>query len=301
MQTTTPPKRLYFLFAVIILIWGFSWPVSKLGVSYMPPIWFAASRLIIATVCIFCILALARKLVIPSRRDLPLILSIGLLQMGIFMALTNVGLAYTGVGHAAIIVYSTPLWVTPVAIFFFGEQIKPLKFIGLLMGFAGMFTLFSPWQFDWHNSHVLLGSGLLIMASACWASAMIISRYTTWHSSSLALLPWQLVVGTIPVTILALFLHPHPHIEWHLSLIAIMFYIGVLVTALGYWGTILITKTLPIMTTSLCFLLAPILGLLSSAWFLGEPLTINVLSAMALIIMGLICIALSNTGPKLKN
>ncbi len=294
------PKRLYSLFASIIIIWGFSWPISKLGVSYMPAIWFAAFRLLIATFCIFGFLTVRRKLTLPAKRDLPLILSIGLLQMGIFMALTNVGLSYTGVGHAAIIVYSTPLWVAPIAIIFFGEQIRPLKLLGLLLGLAGIFTLFNPWRFDWHNAQVLIGNGLLLLASASWAIAMIISRYTTWHNSALALLPWQLLVGTIPIVSIAALTHPHPHIQWSWELIAIMLYIGVLVTALGYWGTVLITKTLPVTTTSLCFLLAPVLGLLSSTWFLGEPLTMDLITAMTLIIIGLICIAISNKSKKLE-
>jgi len=295
MQTPISQLRLYILFAAIIIIWGLSWPVSKLGVQYMPPVWFAAARLIIGTVCMFVILAFCKKLKLPSRQDLPLIFWIGLLQIGLFLLFVNVGLYYTGVGHAAIIVYSTPLWVTPIAVLFYGEQLSPLKLLGLLLGLGGMFMLFNPWALDWHNKNVLLGNGLLLLASICWAVAMLISRYSTWHSSALALIPWQLLVGTLPTVLLAWIIDPHPQIEWHISMIAILFYIGVLVTALGYWGTMLISKSLPVMTTSLCFLAAPVLGLLSSAWFLHEPLTFELIAAMSLIITGLICIALSNT------
>jgi drug/metabolite transporter (DMT)-like permease len=294
MQPVISNTRLYFLFAFIILIWGLSWPVSKIGVSYIPPLWFATARLAIGSLCIFLFLFIAKKLALPKRKDLPLILSLGLLQMGIFLALVNVGLYYTGVGHAAIIVYSTPLWVTPVAVLFFKEHLSPLKFIGLALGLVGMFCLFNPWEFAWHDKKVILGSSLLLLAAMCWAGAMLISRYATWHNSALNLIPWQLLVGTIPVLIAAICLEPHPHIEWHLSLIAILFYIGVLVTALGYWGTLLISKTLPVVTTSLCFLAAPVIGLISSAYFLQEPLTSALIGAMVFIISGLICIALSN-------
>ncbi|MDF2866940.1 MAG: yijE [Gammaproteobacteria bacterium] len=294
MQAAISHTRLYLLFALIILIWGLSWPVSKIGVSYIPPLWFATARLVIGSLFIFGFLLIRKRLVLPKRKDLPLIISLGLLQMGIFMALVNVGLYYTGVGHAAIIVYSTPLWVTPAAVLCFGERLSPLKLIGLLLGVAGIFFLFNPWEFDWHNKQVILGSSLLLLASICWASAMLISRYATWHNSALNLLPWQLLVGAIPVIIAALYLEPNPQIEWHLSIIAILFYIGVLVTALGYWGTLLISKTLPVMTTSLCFLAAPVIGLISSTYFLQEPLSYALVCAMILIIAGLICIALSN-------
>lgn len=295
MPQSQPQPRLYLLFAFIILIWGISWPVSKVGVHYISPIWFVAARLTIGTICMFLLCLVTKKLVLPTRKDLPMIIWIGLLQIGIFLILVNVGLYYTGVGHAAIIVYSTPLWVTPTAILFFGEQLQPLKLIGLLLGIAGMVILFNPWEFDWHNKHVLLGNILLVLASFCWASAMLISRYCTWHNSALALIPWQLLVGTVPTIVIASLLEPHPNIEWHTSIITILFYLGVLVTALGYWGTMLISKSLPVMTTSLCFLATPVLGILTSAWYLGEPLTADLIEAMVLIILGLACIALSNT------
>lgn len=293
MQSATSSKSLYFLFALIVLLWGFSWPASKLGVAYMPPIWFAAGRLAIGTICMFAFLLASGKFVVPKRKDLPLIITIGILQMGLFMALMSVGLYYSGAGRAAIIVYSTPLWVVPIAILFFGEQVRPLKLIGLLLGLVGMFTLLNPWQLDWHNKNLILGNALLLLASISWAGAMLIARYATWHNSALALIPWQLLVGTIPVILVALYFEPHPHIEWHWDLLAIMFYIGVLVTAVGYWGTMLISKSLPVVTTSLCFLATPIIGLLSSAWFLHEPISSDLIIAMTLIILGLVCVALS--------
>lgn len=294
MQSNISNTRLYLLFAFIIIIWGLSWPISKIGVHYISPIWFTTARLVVGTLSMFLLLLASNKLTLPSRKDLPLILWLGLLQIGLFLILVNVGLYYTGVGRAAIIVYSTPLWVTPAAIFIFGEQMRPLKLIGLLLGILGIFMLFSPWSFNWHDKQVVLGNGLLIGASMCWAIAILISRYSTWHSSALSLIPWQLLVGTIPALLAAFIFEPHPHIEWHFSLIGILFYIGVLVTALGYWGTMLITRSLPIMTTSLCFLGAPVIGLLSSACFLGEPLTLDLIIAMSLIILGLIAVAISN-------
>lgn len=294
MQSNVSHTRLYLLFAFIIVIWGLSWPVSKVGVHYIPPIWFAAARLVIGTFSMFLLLLATKKLKLPARKDWLLIIWTGLLQIGIFLILVSVGLYYTGVGHAAIIVYSTPLWVTPAAILMFGEQMRPLKLIGLLLGALGIFVLFSPWNLNWHDKHIVLGNGLLLSASICWAIAILISRYANWHSSALTLIPWQLLVGTLPAILAALLFEPHPHIEWHLSLIGILFYIGVLVTAVGYWGTMLITRSLPIMTTSLCFLATPIIGLLSSVWFLGEPLTRDLIIAMSLIILGLIAVAISN-------
>ena len=123
---------------------------------------------------------------------------------------------------------------------------------------------------------------------------MLITRYATWHNSALNLVPWQLLVGAVPVIIAALYLEPNPKIAWDFSLIGILLYIGILVTALGYWGTLIISKTLPVMTTSLCFLAAPVIGLLSSSYVLKESLSYTLVCAMIFIIMGLICIALSN-------
>jgi drug/metabolite transporter (DMT)-like permease len=282
-------KNYTLLLIAVILIWGLSWPINKIGLEYMSPILFAASRLIVATISMFLVVILTRNFIWPTRQDLPIILTIGLLQMGIFVLLINIGLHLVEAGRSAILVYTTPIWVTPVAIFIFKEEAGFLKWLGLLLGIMGIIVLFGPWGVPWSNDIALLGNGILLIAALCWAIAIICARHMKWRHSPLKIVPWQLLIGTIPVLLLMLFEPSTKVTQWNWSLVGSLLFTGVMASALATWGIIVISKELPSITTSLSLLGVPVTGLIFSAIILKEHLTVINVTAMILIAGGLVC------------
>lgn len=283
----------YLLLIAIILIWAFSWPTIKIGINYMPALWFVVMRLLIGVVGAFVIVLARKQLCWPSRHDWVFILLIGIFQMGIFVSLISVGLQFVPPGRAAILAYTTPLWVTPIAVWFFHEKLNFLKIVGLLLGIAGMVVLFNPLSFNWHNNDYVLGNLLLILSAMSWAVAILATRYYRTICSPLQLLPWQLLVGSILVIPVAQLFESHPIIHWNLALTGSILYNGILSTAVGFWGAIRVGRSLPATTISLAFLGVPVCGLLTSAWILHEPITIDVISALFLIIAGILCMIIS--------
>jgi drug/metabolite transporter (DMT)-like permease len=282
------------LLLALILIWGCGWPVITIGLPYCPALWYSTLRLIIATIIVFVAMGLTRQLIIPERKDWPLILSIGLFQIGAFVLLMTVGLEYVAPGRSAIIAYTSPFFVTPIAVFFFNEKLSGGKIAGLILGTAGIALLFSPWEMNWHDQHVILGNGLLLLAAICWSVVMLHTRYAIWHRPSHLLLPWQLLIGTIPNLLLAVWLEPHPVIHWqNPTFLFSLFYMAILATPIAYWIVIVVSRALPVITTSLALLAVPVAGLLSAAWLVGEPLTPSIMISMGLILSGLAFVALS--------
>lgn len=121
------------LLILVILIWGMSFPVMKVGLQYLPPVEFAAGRLIIACITMFFIVIVSRNFVWPSRKDLPIILSIGLLQLGIFTVLLTCGLQLVDAARSAILIYT----MTFSAIFLH-EPITLIKFIAMGLILVGL-------------------------------------------------------------------------------------------------------------------------------------------------------------------
>lgn len=296
-----PKTSVYLLLLSIILIWGLVWPVCKVGLDYITPLWFVALRLIISVACMFPIVALIGKLTLPKKRDFPMIFVIGIFQIGLFLALLTVGLLYVGPGRAAILVYSTPIWVTPVAFFFFGEKLTKLKALGIFLGVAGIITILSPWGMDWTNKNVIIGNILLILSAVSWAVAMLCTRYLPWHSSSIEMSPWQLLLAAIPMVILAAIFEPHAHITWNLSLYGALVFTSFLATAFAFWALVYVTRELPVTTTAVSMLGVPLVSVIASALLLGEAFTMNNLIAMALILVGLICAAVGDGKASKKN
>jgi drug/metabolite transporter (DMT)-like permease len=279
--------RIFSLFLIIVLSWGLAWPINKIGLLYMSALWYTAARLIIGSAVMMLLIIILKKFTWPEARDIPLILVIGWLQIGIYILLTNIGLAYLPAGRSSLLAYTTPLWVMPIATIFFHEKSGVLGWLGFLIAVSGLIILMSPWELNWSDTNVIIGTGALLLASLAWAISMFGVRHMRWTKSALQLIPWQLIAGAIPVIIFAWIKEPAPIIVWNQPLIASLIYTGILVTGISYWLGVVINQALPPVLLSLGFLVVPIISLATSAIFMHETINLPTIIAASLILLGL--------------
>lgn len=276
------------LFMLVILIWGVSWTVNKIALLYFPPLWFTSLRCLVGMLSLFFIyIALNKKIYIPKRQDLFLILSLGFLQIGLFQLCINLGLMHVAAGRSAVLVYTTPIWVVPMATLIFKEHLSLMKFIGFILGIFGILVLFEPNHFNWHDKQVVLDNGMLLLAALSWAIAIMISKHAKWHATTFDLIGWQMLIASIITTVMACIYQPFSAIQWTLTAIETLLFTGCITMALGYWGIVVVSRYFASVTTSLCLLAVPILGALVSALVIHEPLTMPLIIAMILIVIGL--------------
>ena len=285
--------RLFSVFAFIIIVWGFAMPINKIGLDYLTPIWYTAIRTVVGTLTMMVLVLMLNKFTWPDWRDAPLILAIGIIQITLYVVFLNVGLAYIPAGRTAILSYTTPLWIMPLTILFFREKPKLSQWIGFLAGIGGLMLLLCPWEMDWSNRKVIFGAFMALLSSLAWAISILCARYMKWHKSPLELIPWQLLLGTIPILAFAWYKEPLPSLRFlHPAALFSLIYMGVLVAGISYWASLIINKELPSLTVSLGSLSIPLISLVSSIIFLHEPVTILTVSAMALILLGVVCVAI---------
>lgn len=297
-QANFKPTTLLLLIPLVICAWGFSWPIMKLSLPHLPPLWLGTLRLGVGCLTLYIVLFFSKRKFLPTRKDWPFLLSVGVAQMGVFTMLIILGLTHVEAGRSAILAYTTPLWVAPVAVLFFKEHLPKLGFIGIIIGILGVLCLFNPLSFNWGNHLALVGNGLLLLAAFIWAMVIIHVRFGKHHRSPLELAPWQMLLGTLFIGILACIFEPNPDIHWSWSLVAEIGYLGPIASAFAYWGVIELNRQLPAITISLLLLAVPVVGLLSSAAILGEKISISTLVAMILILTGIACLALSKSNKK---
>lgn len=279
--------RILGLFVFIILCWGTAWPINKIGLAYMSPAWYTAIRLMVGTATMMAIVIAIGKFSLPKPRDYPLIAIIGLLQISIYLLLANIGLAYLPAGRSSLLAYTTPLWIMPAATFFFNEKAGKFRWIGFALGVSGLFILMSPWEINWSDSNVLFGAAMLLLASLGWAISMLCARYMHWSKSPLELIPWQLLIGTIPIVFYAWVNEPFTQpLDWNIPLVFSLAYTGILVTGISYWSGLIINRELPTIVVSLGLLLVPVVSLIISVIYMNEVVTLPVVLAVMLIISG---------------
>jgi drug/metabolite transporter (DMT)-like permease len=104
--------------------------------------------------------------------------------------------------------------------------------------------------------------------------------------------PFQLVFWETPpatglLALLALLFDGVPRVEWTLPLVLLLLYGGICGNALAYWAIAVVNRSLPAAVTSLGLLATPVVGTLSAAIALGEPINLALLGAMTLIVGGI--------------
>ena len=297
-------RRASLLVACLVLIWGCNWPVNKVVLSHISPLWFACLRVAMGSVSLFLVQAFRTEGVkLPARADLPVVLSIGLAQVAAVMALVQLGLANVPAGRSAILSYTTPVWVVPGAILILGERLRLAKSIALLLGLAGVAVMFNPAAFDWSDHTAVVGNGYLLAAAALWAGSIIHVRAHRWQGTPLTLAPWQMLIGLIPLFALAWSVEgPPPHVSFSLGTLVLAIYSGPLITAFPFWALVTVSRTLPAVTTSLTLLLVPVIGLLSSVIFLTEQINATLIVGLLLIVSAVTAVSVADvkeTGPQL--
>jgi drug/metabolite transporter (DMT)-like permease len=287
----------YPLLAAVIVLWGVNWPVMKVGLTYIPPFWFAAARLALGAATLFALLAALGRLALPPRRDLPVLFSVSILQMTVFLCLVNTGLLTVGAGRSAVLAYTTPLWVTPAALLL-GERLTPRKTLGLALGLAGLATLFNPLGFDWGDRDVVVGNGLLMLAALSWAGAILHVRRHAWAATPLDIAPWQMLAA-LPVLVALAAWREGPAfgaaavIDWQApDLWWVLAYNGPVATAFCYWAAVTVSRGLPSIHTTIGFLGVPAVGVLSAALTIGEAVPLDLVLGGLLILAGLTAMAL---------
>jgi drug/metabolite transporter (DMT)-like permease len=289
------------LLALVVFAWGTSWPVTKLIVHDVTPLWSTAIRCVIAAAALAPLLWAQGDFIIPKRGDMPVVLCTSILHMVAFSALTAAGLQFVPAGRAIVLGYTTPLWVAIGASIFLSEAITARRAIGIGFGLAGLAVIFNPATLNWSDRNGLSGSGLILIAAFCWAGNIVYVRAHRWISTPFQLVFWQVLLAAALLSVIAGFTEGAPHIAWTPRLAALLLYGGIVCTAFAHWAMTMVNRSLPAVTTSLCLLATPLLGIVSATVFLGEPLEPSLLLAMTLIIGGIALGAVGGGGPQLAS
>lgn len=276
------------LLVLLVMVWGASWPAVKVGVSTMPPVWFACLRYVVATVFGFSAVAVRGELRRPSMSDWRFVAVSGVLQMAVYSALTAVALTRLPPGRASVLAFSTPLWVAPLSAWWLDERLTRRGLAGVVTGLAGILVVVSP-AFRHGESGQLASYGLLLCAAAAWAVSIVFVRHHRFDDSTLSLAPWQMLLAVLlllPVAAVMEGTRPHVPVRAVLALS----YVGPIATAFAYWAAVEAGRRVRATTMSMVLLAVPVLGLLLSATVLHEPLSVSLEFGVLLVAAGILAV-----------
>jgi drug/metabolite transporter (DMT)-like permease len=267
---------------VLTLIWSYNWIVMKMAMDLCGPFSFAALRALIACCVLFMFAAVSgRSLALGSFAG---VLFLAVFQTTAFFGFSIWSLVSGGAGKTAVLVYTMPFWIMVLAWPVLGERIRGLQWLAVLFAFVGLVCLFNPWQVHFQFKSSILAC----LAGFSWALAGVWNKYFRLRVQVdiIALNAWQLLLGAIPLFLIAVFFESHP-IRWTPYLIAALGYNAILVTSIGWTLWFFALQKMPAGIAGLSTLAIPGLSVLAAWLQLGEVPMLWEAVGMGLIFLGL--------------
>lgn len=260
MQKNTTIKAFLALF-LLTLIWGYNWVVMKLAVQYASPFQFAALRTFLGAVMLFIVMYFSKRPL--SLREFPTMLLLGLLQTCGFTGLLIWALVNGGAGKTAVLAYTMPFWVMLFAWPMLGEKVQGWQWLAVAFALFGIVLIFDPLHIKADGFSMILA----LLSGIFWAISAIVSKKLHQRLPDMDLLnltAWPLLLGAIPIVLLALFL-PAPPIHWTITFINTILFSVFLSGSLAWVLWIYALQRLQAGVASMASMLAPVIGVLS-AW-----------------------------------
>lgn len=285
-EAALPRTTAFLLLGTAVTILGLNWPILVFGLESITPVWMAAFRVGGTAVVVGIFLLVTANLVVPPRRDVPMILTIGVFRLALVIGLVFTALQLVPAGRASVLVWTASLWTVPVAAIFLGEGMTTRRWTGLVLGLVGVLILSEVWGNNWREVEVVVGTGLLLLAAMLNAVTAVYIRGHRWTIDAVQAVPWQMAAATVPLVVTGLIVDGPPAIDWTAELVLIMLYQTVLASGVAFWAQTVVLRNLSAVSTNLTMMGVPVLGVLSSAIVLGERITVALVLGMVLVMVG---------------
>lgn len=268
---------------VAVLVWGASFIATKAAVADIPPIAFAVLRFAVAVFGLGVMHFLTRT---PLRveRDLwrPILVA-ALTGVTLTYVLENTALKFTTAGNSALFIAASPLVTMASAVFFLKERLTWRMGVGSIIAFGAMVALVGASFQETGIGDILMALNTLVGAVYAMASKQLADRM-----SPLSALTVTFAIGTVALLPCAGIEALVTRAPWHMTPTAVgaLLFLGLGSSCLAYWLWMFALGRMSAATAGLYLYLMPVVTLVLSAQFLGEPLTPVKLIEAGLILAG---------------
>ncbi len=263
-------RRQLTILVLLTLIWGFNWPVMKLGVADIPPLTFRMLSFWLGLPFIGLVLLRRGESFAIPRACWPRVLLLTVVNMVVWHSLMILAIPLLSSGRAAILGYTMPIFSAVIGSLAFGDRLAGRGWAGVLAAAVGVLLLL------WNEMEALgasaLGVGLMLTSAASWALGTQLLRRLHVPVPLLTLSFWMVALTCVVLTALAF---GFERARWHVpgtAAVASVLYNGLLALAFAQVAWFFLARTLPPVASTLSVMLIPVIGVFSGALWLGEVL-----------------------------
>ena len=294
--TPTVPRRALFLLIALTLVWGTNWPLFPYAVREVSVWTFRGVAMTGAGLSLLLFARLrGQPLEIPRRYWKTIALA-----TFFYLVIWNVTSTYAAIlipsGQAAVLGFTMPLWGALIAWAVLGERLGLRLLLAVALGGVGVTLLMVPGFAAYAAAPTGFALGLL--SAIGWAIGTMILKRGNVLVPVMVLTGWQLLLGAIPISIVAFAVADTPWFIPSWQSIAVIAWITLIPMSIGNVCWFAIVGLLPANIAGLSSVMVPVVAMVSGAIVHGEPLGPLQLTSMAACVAALVLALGQKTRPQ---
>ena len=272
---------------IVYIVWGSTYLAIRLAVregAGFPPLTMAGTRVFVAGLILLALAALMRRPLRPTRRDILVFASSGILLWLGGNGLVSWAEMRAESGYTALLVGSLPLWTTTLESFI--DRRRPtLRLLGALaIGLAGIAVLNYP-VLRHGSSGDVLSAVALLLAVVSWGSGSVLQKRRPVSLSGEANSGYQLLFGSVALLLAAALIgepRPTPTPEaW-----GAWAYLVVFGSVIAFTSFVKALQLLPVHIVTTYAYVNPVIAVLLGWLIIDEPITRWTVAGSVLVILG---------------
>jgi len=271
--------------AITSVGWGFNWPVTKYLLSELPPLTLRGSSGVIGAALLALLALLSRQSLHVPRWMWPRIVLLGVLNVTAWMVLMGLALLWLPASEAALIAYTMPVWASLLAWPVLGERPTLSRTIALVMAFAGLASIMGGNGLS-ASVQKLPGIIMALCGAIGFAVGTVLAKRRPILLPPIPAAAWQVGIGCLPVAIAGLLIETTnvsaiTETGWALLVYSV---VGQFCIAYVSWFAAL--ARLPASVAAIGTMAVPVIGVVTSALALHEPLGPGQIGALIFTLAG---------------
>jgi drug/metabolite transporter (DMT)-like permease len=280
------PAGLMFL-AITSIGWGFNWPVTKYLLSELPPLTMRGSTGVVGAALLAGLAILSgQSLLVPREMWLRLVMA-AFLNVACWMTLMGLALLWLPASEAALIAYTMPVWASILAWPILGERPNLLRVISLVMAFAGLAAIMGGNGFA-ASSAKMPGIIMALGGAVGFAVGTVLAKKLPLALPPLSAAAWQIGIGCLPVAVAGLLVEKSDvaalsNLGW-----VLLVYATVIQFCVAYASWFAALSRLPASVAAIGTMAVPVIGVVTAAVALHEPLGPGQIAALFFTLAGVV-------------
>lgn len=252
----------------LTLMWGVNWPMMKLSLRELTPMYFRAVTMTCGALWLYTFYRLKGLRMLPQGREWRSVITLGLPNMLGWHTASILGVKELASGRAAILGFTMPIWTVLIGVLFLGEKLTRRVALAAL-AVAVAIALLTANEFTALAGRPL-GIVWMELAAVLWAVGTLMMRRAVLTLPVETLTVWMMILASVCLWGIALISEPWP--AWQFS--------GLMWASLAYGAFINygfaqviwsgLARNLPPATSAMSIMAVPMIGTLAATVIVGE-------------------------------